>query len=154
MVAVEQAILGMDFLAAVDLLVDPRHRCLLHQPSATVVRAEPCLQPTPFLTTFYLATYFEALVQEFPLHISPECAPAPVRHGVQHSIVTTGRSCLVRPRRLPPECLQAAGREFEHMQEEGIARPSDSNWASHLHMVPKPKDRSGGHAGFTGPRMP
>ncbi|MPC51292.1 hypothetical protein E2C01_045137 [Portunus trituberculatus] len=30
---VEQAILGMDFLAAHDLLVDPRRRCLLHQPS-------------------------------------------------------------------------------------------------------------------------
>ena len=92
---VEQAILGMDFLAAHDLLVDPRRRCLLHQPSATAIHAEPCAQPTPSLTTLRQATQFEALLQEFPLLTSPQSAPPRVQHGVQHSIVTTGPPSFV-----------------------------------------------------------
>ncbi|MPC71137.1 hypothetical protein E2C01_065407 [Portunus trituberculatus] len=47
----EQVILGMDFLAAHDLLVDPHRRCLLHQPSATIIHAEPCVQPTMSVIT-------------------------------------------------------------------------------------------------------
>ncbi|MPC54795.1 hypothetical protein E2C01_048721 [Portunus trituberculatus] len=38
---VEQAILGMNILAAHDPLVDPRRRCLLHQPLATVIHGSP-----------------------------------------------------------------------------------------------------------------
>ena len=42
-----------------------------------------------------------------------------------------------RTRRLAPERLKIAHDEFDHMLELGIIRPSSSNWASPLHMVPK-----------------
>ncbi|MPC22667.1 hypothetical protein E2C01_015690 [Portunus trituberculatus] len=61
-VDVEQAILGMDFLAAHDLQVDPRRRCLLHHPSANIIHAEPCVQPTPSLTTLRQVMQFESLL--------------------------------------------------------------------------------------------
>ncbi|MPC75118.1 hypothetical protein E2C01_069504 [Portunus trituberculatus] len=91
---VKQANLGMDFVAAHDLLFDPRRRCLLHQPSATIIHAEPCAQPTLSLRTLRQATQFEALLQEFPLLTSPQFAPPRVQHGVQHSIVTAGPPVL------------------------------------------------------------
>ncbi|XP_045125773.1 formin-like protein 5 [Portunus trituberculatus] len=108
--------------------------------SRPIIHAEPCAQPTPSLTTLRQATQFEALLQEFPHLTSPQSAPPRVQHGVQHSIVTTGPTCFARPRRLPPERLHAAREEFDLMLEEGIVRPSDSNWASPLHMVPKAQD--------------
>ena len=137
---VDRAILGMDFLAAHDLLVDPRRRRLLHQPSGAVIQAEPCAQSPPRIVSLHRPTRYEALLQEFPLLTSQQSAPSRGQHGVRHAIVTSGPPCFARPRRLPPERLQAARREFDAMLTEGTARPSDSNWASPLHMVPKAQD--------------
>ncbi len=60
-----------------------------------------------------------------------------VKHGVTHHIPTTGQPVYSRTRRLSPERLRIAKREFEHMLQLGIIRPSSSNWSSPLHMVPK-----------------
>ena len=60
-----------------------------------------------------------------------------MQHEAVHHITTTGPPVHARPRRLPPERLQAAKQEFEHMLDLGINRPSSSPWASPLHMVPK-----------------
>ncbi|PIK40396.1 pol polyprotein [Apostichopus japonicus] len=38
---------------------------------------------------------------------------------------------------MAPDRLKIARHEFDHMLQLGIIRPSDSNWASPLHMVPK-----------------
>ena len=127
---VDKAILGMDFLSAHDFLVDPRRRRLFHRPSDTVLHAEPCKRSTPLITSLRQPTGYETLLQEFPALTSQQSAPSQVQHGVQHSIITTGPPCFARPRRLPPERLQAARKEFERMLADGIVRPSDSNWAS------------------------
>lgn len=50
---------------------------------------------------------------------------------------TPGPPEASRPRRLAPDRLKAAKREFESMVRFGIARPSSSSWAAPLHMVPK-----------------
>ena len=67
----------------------------------------------------------------------PRFDEQPIRHGVTHHITTTGPPVTARTRRLPPERLAIAHREFNHMLQLGIIRPSSSNWASPLHMVPK-----------------
>ena len=54
-----------------------------------------------------------------------------------HHITTTGPPVSAQFRRLPPERLKAARQEFEHVLQQGIIRPSSSNWASPLYMVPK-----------------
>ncbi|BHF77490.1 hypothetical protein SprV_0602059700 [Sparganum proliferum] len=50
---------------------------------------------------------------------------------------TTGPPVFARLRRLAPERFQAAKAEFEHMLQLRIIRPSESPWASPLHIVPK-----------------
>lgn len=45
-----------------------------------------------------------------------------------------------RPRRLAPHKLIAAKKEFEDLVKCGTARPSDSPWASPLHMAQKGED--------------
>ena len=58
-------------------------------------------------------------------------------HNVTYHISTTDPSVHARARRLPPDSLRIARHEFEHMMEQGIIQPSDSQWSSPLHMVPK-----------------
>lgn len=59
--------------------------------------------------------------------------------GVEHALRTTEPLLFSRPRRLPPDCLCKAHRDFELVQE--ICRPSANSWASSFLLVPK-KDGS------------
>jgi hypothetical protein len=59
-----------------------------------------------------------------------------VKHNVTHHITTNGPPVHARARRLAPERLLIACKEFDHMLQLGIIRPSSSAWSSPLHMVP------------------
>ncbi|KRY16294.1 Transposon Ty3-G Gag-Pol polyprotein [Trichinella patagoniensis] len=61
----------------------------------------------------------------------------PTIHSIQHHILTHGPPVFARPRRLPPDRLELAQKEFDILLDLGIIRPSSSSWASPLHMVPK-----------------
>lgn len=56
---------------------------------------------------------------------------------VSHFITTTGPPISCRFRRLNPEKLAVAKKEFEFLLQKGICRPSKSPWSSPLHLVPK-----------------
>ncbi len=71
----------------------------------------------------------------------------PVKHDVTHHITTSGPPVSCRARRLSPEKLTIARKEFEHMLDLGIIRPSSSNWSSPLHMVPKKTEGDGRQCG-------
>ena len=80
------------------------------------------------------------LMAEFPTLSTPNFSAAEVKHGVEHFIMTKGPTVHSRARRLSPEKLTIARREFENMEKLGIVRRSSSTWASPLHMVPKKSD--------------
>ncbi|BHF62815.1 hypothetical protein SprV_0200580100 [Sparganum proliferum] len=136
---VPHAILGSDFLAEFDLLVDCRRSCLLDRTTGLSVRGL-----TPFndscnlsvLDTGIACPYRDLLLQH-PNIIKPQFRSSEIQHDVVHHIRTSGPPVFPRPRRLAPSRLQAAKAEFEHMLQLGIIRPSESPWASPLHMVPK-----------------
>ena len=133
---VQKPILGADFLSHYGLTVDMRHSTLID--TCTHLRIQGIASAcNPSLHTKHVSHPYLQLLSQFP-ELSQITAPdTPVKHDVLHYIETTGPPVSARPRRLAPDRLRAAKREFEHMLQLGIIRPSSSPWASPLHMVPK-----------------
>ena len=64
--------------------------------------------------------------------------PAPLEsRTIAHHITSKGPPVFERPRRLTADKAKAAKAEFQGMCEAGICRPSNSPWASPIHMVRK-----------------
>ena len=80
---------------------------------------------------------YTKLLGQFPELTRPATKGEPVKHGITHKIVTKGHPVFARPRPLAPDKLVIAKRELDDMIELGIIEPSDSEWSSALHMVPK-----------------
>ena len=79
-------------------------------------------------------------IQEL-LKVKPQSGAAS-QSSVEHHILTTeGPPIFCRPRRLVGERLAAAKQYIQQMISDGVCRPSDSPWASPLHLVKK-KDGS------------
>ncbi|CAH8465108.1 unnamed protein product [Dicrocoelium dendriticum] len=137
--AVPFAILGIDFLQHFDLLVDTRHRKLVDKKTQrfTCGVRTSCVSVTPIYIQPEADKEFLDLFRQFPQLVHSADATLPVASSVTHHIRTRGPPVSARPRRLAPDKLKAAKAEFEHMLELGIIRPSESQWASPLHMVPK-----------------
>ncbi|KRY23942.1 Transposon Tf2-6 polyprotein [Trichinella patagoniensis] len=108
---IAQPILGADFLRHFNLLVDLKHQRLIDMTSWT---------------------FSNGLVKTSNIKTSK-----PATHSIQHHILTHGPPVFARPRRLPPDRLELARKEFDILLDLGIIRPSSSSWASPLHMVPK-----------------
>lgn len=134
---VSKPILGSDFLSAHGLMVDIKGKRLIDTDSFS----ETFLRKTKARSLHINATIakndFVDLLAEFPDILEVEFSSETVEHGVQHAIVTEGSPVHARARRLSPEKLKIAKKEFEGMLEMGIVRRSKSPWSSPLHLVPK-----------------
>jgi len=81
---------------------------------------------------------YQSVLESFPAVLNKsEQLPSAI-HNVQHVIDTSDRPVSSRYRRLDPEKLAAAKKEFEDLERQGIIRRSSSSWSSPLHMVKKP----------------
>nr|VZI39582.1 unnamed protein product [Spirometra erinaceieuropaei] len=136
---VSVALIGADFLAHFNLLVDLKNRrlvdCITDLHARCQSDVNPCVNP---LTVMPISDCpFHSLLRQFPRLTNPSFREVDIKHTVTHHISTTGPPKSCRPRRLAPDRLKIAKAEFEHMLELGIIRQSDSCWASPLHLVPK-----------------
>ena len=133
------AIIGADFLREYGLLVNMKRGSLMDM--TTLLQTKGTISNVVSLRPSFCPqqadTEYDALLAEFPAVTKPCLPPHPVKHTVTHHINTCGPPVHARPRRLPPDRLRAARNEFEHMMELGIVQPSNSQWSSPLHMVPK-----------------
>ena len=136
---IKTPILGADFLRYFCLLVDMRQHRLSDALTQLKIQgiATHDTSPSPAFLQTRTNSEYDAILAEFPSITRPGSSDQPVKHNVTHHITTTGPPVTARTRRLPPERLAIARREFDHMLQLGIIRPSSSSWASPLHMVPK-----------------
>ena len=138
--AVDQPILGLDFLSAHHLLVDAAAGLVMFadtlQPLAP---ATPGSRPSSLVSALSeVPVAYRTLLAEFPSVIGESLSTAKPSHGVAHTVETTGRPIFAKARRLDQSKLRSAEAEFRKMEAAGIVRRSNSPWASPLHMVPKP----------------
>lgn len=133
---VSHAIIGADFLRHFDLLVDLRRKRLCDNSTSLETICKPAfgdlcsVKMAKNANIHNILNEFKDLTVESPV-------PSLVKHTVFHHIETTGPPICERARRLAPEKLKIAKAEFEYMVEQGICRPSNSPYASPLHLVPK-----------------
>ena len=135
---VTKPIIGVDFLSFYNLLVDVRNRRLLDATTQLATQGQAVTGTVQSIKVVTGSSDFHELLNRFPEITRPQGTPATVKHNTRHHIRTTpGPPVSQRPRRLAPDKLKAAKKEFHAMLQLGIARPSQSCWSSPLHMAPK-----------------
>ena len=135
---VQQPIIGADFLIHSNLLVDLRSRCLRDMRTGLAIAASlSSIKPLSLNRVDTVQNEYTKLLGQFPELTRPTTKGESVKHGITHKIVTKGHPVFARPRRLAPDKLVTAKREFDEMIKIGVIEPSDSEWSSALHMVPK-----------------
>lgn len=134
---VTSGIIGADFICNFDLLIDLKRNRLIDN-TTNLESAGVLARTSEFsIKTFSAVSPYAELLAEYP-SITRLAPPGTIsKSSIVHRIETTGQPVYARPRRLPPDKLEAARTEFEHLMKLGICRPSSSNWASPLHMVKK-----------------
>ncbi|CAE1326028.1 unnamed protein product [Acanthosepion pharaonis] len=136
---VQMPILGADFLAHYDLAVRMNNHSLTDNLTRLCVLGTYSKLTTTGITvaTCHNKEYLDLLNQYQDL-LRPAGSIDSTKHQTQHFIKTTGQPVFSRSRRLAPNKLKFAKKAFDDMLREGVIRPSDSPYASPLHLVPKP----------------
>ena len=126
---VQQPIIGADFLIHYNLLVDLRSRCLRDMRTGLAIAASlSSIKPLSLNRVDTVQNEYIKLLGQFPELTRPTTKGETVKHGITHKIVTKGHPVFARPRRLAPDKLVTAKREFDEMIKLGVIEPSDSEW--------------------------
>lgn len=136
---VSRPILGADFLRQHNLMVDMRGHRLVQMETCSSISCSLIQQPhleNSLAAVDSTDNQFLKLLDEYPEILRPVFSGA-VIHDTEHFIETKGPPVFSRPRRLPPDKLETARKEFRDMEKMGIVRKSNSPWASPLHLVRK-----------------
>lgn len=130
-------ILGADFLEHYKLLVDIYGRRLVdgHTRLSTLTGVSRSRESS--VRTIEMNHELKELLEKYEAITRSRHLLLPVKHGVRHHIETRGQPVHCKARPLPLEKYRIAKKEFQDMVNEGICRPSNSPWASPLHMVKK-----------------
>lgn len=137
---VNQAIIGSDFLRHFNLIVDLTRKRIIDgstfdfQPCSTVDRKEVL---HPHISSVNPNSTIGKLLHRFPNITKGLQQGSVVTHSTRHLIETNGPPVFSKPRRLTPDKFKVAKEVFDMMLDQGLCRPSKSQWASPLHMVPK-----------------
>ena len=138
---VKIAILGLDFLNHFGFLVDTRNKRLLTTDSMTSeIRHKlkiECAAISKNEKKHNIGPEFNFLLSEFPEVFELSNYHKTPKHDTVHHIITSGPPVHSRMRRLSPERMLILRRELQHLLDLDIIEPSNSPWASPVHMVPK-----------------
>ena len=121
---VQQPIIGADFLIHYNLLVDLRSRCLRDMRTGLAIDASlSSIKPLSLNRVDTVQNEYTKLLGQFPELTRPTTKGETVKHGIAHKIVTKGHPVFARPRRLAPDKLVTAKREFDEMIKLGVIKP-------------------------------
>lgn len=139
---VSNPIIGSDFLAHYHLLPDCANRKIVDGETGlsnpAIVAPPDQLYGVKAIIADHSHSPFYKILSLFPNITRPPGLPRQVKHETVHFINTTdGPPVSSRPRRLAPQKLKAAQKEFTNMVQAGTATPSSSPWSSPLHLAPK-----------------
>lgn len=135
---VTKPIIGVDFLSFYNLIVDCRNQRLIDNTTTFSTSASLAKANIFSVKVSTGDTRFHDILSKFPTITRPSGTPVVPKHNTIHHIRTTpGPPISCTPRRLAPDKLKIARQEFDLMLSNGTARPSESPWASPLHLAPK-----------------
>jgi len=131
-------ILGADFLTHYGLKLDMKERTLTDPLTGCSTKLFPSNESGVTIrvaeevtTECFIEKHCPSLLQ------APDYFAVHEESDAFHSIETTASPVYCKPRPLSPVKFQAAKAEFDTLLAAGIVRPSNSPWASPLHMVKK-----------------
>ncbi|GFX61683.1 retrovirus-related Pol polyprotein from transposon gypsy [Trichonephila clavipes] len=136
--SVKTPILGADFLHYFELVPDLHHKCL--RDLKTKLQTTGHIKQAALHSVKTISsheTLYHDLLKSYPSITRLPDPTQPIKHNTVHFIKTNGPPVVAKPRRLAPDRLAIAKSEFQQMMQLGHLRPSSSNYASPLHMVPK-----------------
>lgn len=139
---VTKAIIGVDFLSHYKLIVDVGNQKLVDgltnlSAVASIVKLDCCTLSVK-VPNVDSNSRWHSILSQYPEITRPAGTLGIVKHHTKHHIRTTpGPPIACPPRRLAPQKLKLAKQEFEAMLAVGTTRPSNSPWASPLHLAPK-----------------
>lgn len=135
---VTKPIIGVDFLSFYNIIVDVRNGKLIDNTTTLSCKAIVAKTDVYSVKVSTGDTRYHILLSKYPEITRPFGTPLTPKHNTVHHIRTTpGPPIFCTPRRLAPDKLKIAKREFDLMLSNGTARPSESSWASPLHLAPK-----------------
>lgn len=137
---VTKAIIGVDFLSYYNLVVDVRNKqlidgCTMLRTAGLPVHSSDQVSSVKVVTGD--SVYHNILSQYTDITKPPGIHRTPQHNTVHHIRTTPGPPISCPPRRLAPDKLKIAKAEFNAMLQNGTCRPSESAWASPLHLAPK-----------------
>lgn len=137
---VTKAIIGADFLRHYNLMVDIRHQQLVDGTTSLSAIGTSADSSDNLCSVKIMSDDSKChnILKKYPEITHPSGVQKQIKHNTVHFIKTIpGPPVSSSPRRLAPDKLLIAKKEFEAMLADGTARPSKSPWASALHLAPK-----------------
>ena len=139
---VEDPLLGMDFLLEHRLVVDPVNNKLFDVDTFQSARVNVVLNNSiTSINENEIKGKLQYLWKEFPslCDASVSKLSSHPKHNIVHDILLKEgtKPTAAKARRMFGPKLEAARNEIDTMLKLGIIRPSKSEWASPLHVVPK-----------------
>ena len=135
--AIEQPILGFDFLKNNNIIFDAATcslSCADFPNQINVMQASI----NSFDSLPVHESKYSDLLKNYPDLTAPPDYRKPVKHNIVHHLPAKGRPPNIKTRRVSPEKYQQIKRQIEDMLESGLIIPSNSEFGSPLHVVPKP----------------
>lgn len=134
---VPRSIIGADFLSHFGLVVDLKSRRLVDSTSDFNIKGELGFSSLVSLSFVVKSDLYCKILSEFPEITRLEQNFTVPNSKVYHFIKTIGPPVAQRARRLPPDKLKIAKRQFQEMVRLGICKPSRSPWATPILMKRK-----------------